>query len=94
MTINGTPEDPADHFDIVTQATFLAGGTGSVVFEDFGVPEDGSPFSLTWSASGGALTVDVEGEDPVVLSYTVSGDTLTLTFSENGDTAVFVYTRQ
>jgi hypothetical protein len=84
-----------DHFDVPVRLTFVAGGTGSTVVEDFGVPEDGgAALPLTWSTSAGTLTVQVEGEDAVTVGYAVSGDTLSLTLTEPGETSVLSYARQ
>ena len=93
MTLDGAPEIPADWNDVAVQITFLADGTGWTNMKDYGQPEDANWIGLTWSASGGTLTLQLEGEDPASLGFTVSGITLAIFDTEGQESWIWVYTR-
>lgn len=61
--------------------SFNDGGEFEMSMSAFGMSES---YSGTWTTAGDTVTMTVDG-DPLVCSYNVSGDKLTLTIAENDD---------
>lgn len=95
-TVNGTPVPLEDFFgwdpgtDRMTIA-FFADGTiinteyqgSNVVFAQLG----------TWSTTGATLTINFPGEDLKVMTFNVVGNTVTVTFTQDGNDMVLTFTR-
>jgi hypothetical protein len=94
VTVDGVPENPDDLIEIPVRFTFSDDGTGSADFETLGQP-DGTD-ALTWSTNGGTLTLQFQGEVPEDITFTLNGDTLTLSGvdPDSGEVWVLVLTRQ
>lgn len=94
MKVNNNTVNPDDYNDVAVKITFNSDGTGKVWIEDYGYLEEESPISFIWHTNDNQLSIQLSGEDEGVATYSVSGNTLTLTFSDEGESWVFTYSKQ
>jgi hypothetical protein len=91
LRVGGVVVNPDEHNDVPVKLTFSADGTGSVWISDYGLLES-SPEEFIWETQGNQLTVQFSGQTAETVSYSLSGNALTVDFWSSGD--VGTYTRQ
>lgn len=69
--------------------SFNSGNKFVMSMSAFGVSDS---YNGTWKTDGDTLTMTVDG-DPMVCSYIISGDTLTLAVSDGGMSGTLVFTK-
>ena len=84
LKVNGVFIAPSMAEEIPVKIKFEADGTGTFWFETNGIP-----LPLTWSTTGNQLTIG----DEDVGNYIVSGNTVTISFVEDGDNLELIYTK-
>ena len=94
LKINNELVTEDELIDAPSQIVFNSNGTGSMLFED---EEEPITAPMTWSTSGTQLTMQIPEEDTTICTYSVSGNTLTITFydaEENPpETSVYTFTK-
>lgn len=80
LIVNGVQQDPDNYSDVPVKLTFNSGGSGYAWLEDYGAPDSAESGPLTWQTNGSQMTIQIQGDDAVTVTYTVSATSLTLTF--------------
>ena len=89
MKLDGEIVNPDEHYDVVIIILFNFGGIGTVWVEDQGTDAGSIPF--VWHTNGSQLTLQLEGEDAVSATYSISDNTFNLLFSDGWE---LIYTKQ
>ncbi len=85
---DGNIINPNDEDGVAAKVQFNADGTGTVWIEDYGTPTETNAFN--WNSTGNQVTI----VGVFVASYTISGNTLTLSYTDGTEIVELVYTKQ
>ena len=94
MKVNNNIVNPDEYNDVAVKIIFDSDGTGKVWIEDYGYLEEESPISFIWHTNGNQLSIQLSGEDEGIATYSINENTFTLTFSDEGESWTFTYTKQ
>ncbi|MEN8192668.1 MAG: lipocalin family protein [Bacteroidota bacterium] len=89
--LNGDPISSENFSDCPVKIEFTEVGSGIVWTENYGTATGCKTFQ--WSTTNDELTIHQENEYPFVSTYTVSNNTLTISFVDDGNVEL-IYTKQ
>ena len=86
MKVDGSTINPDEEDSIPYKIRFHSdNSTGVVWMKDYGLLDPDSPMSFTWFTNGNILTIMVEEEVVEKVSYSVSGNTFSMTETDGSE---------